>query len=366
MRGRSRRLSRRARIMLFWAVLVFLFTQLGGGVVLDYFWTSARFPSAAGVLRRIEQDRQPIDVLCLGSSRVGAGMSESIISQTLKSQLGQSLPPRVLNASIPAGDFISSEYVLQQIVRRGFRPSLAVIEVSPETLNRYDEWFFFHVRRQLRWQDIPEHFTTIWRSGQLGGLVAARLIPLSVHRRGMAEDIVASLRNSHPTVSPPALAMGEPVESDAAECEEATDCEAEWAAALQRARELPTDHQRELTAIGAGQPYRWLRHYRIAGSPARALDRLLLSCRQMGITPLLVELPVTARHREAYTPAIEAEYQTYLKNIRSQYGCAVVDYRDRLPDVLFLDNHHMLHEGAVYFSRILAQEVLAPALESQR
>jgi hypothetical protein len=44
------------------------------------------------------------------------------------------------------------------------------------------------------------------------------------------------------------------------------------------------------------------------------------------------------------------------------YDCRFVDCRDRLPDELFIDNHHLRPEGGQQFSALLACEALAPAL----
>lgn len=364
MSGRSRRLSIRARSVFLWGTGFFLAIQLAGGVLLDYAWVAARFPSAYGFLGQLDHDPRPVAIVCLGSSRVGAGMDTIELAETLRHELHLAEPLRVLNAAVPAGDLISADYMLEQLIRHGHVPRFALIEVNPETLNRCNEWYFFHVRRQLLWEDIPRHLLTICRSGQFGRLVAARLLPLHVHRREMADDLLRRL--TPPAPHQPAIEawLGEPPVASAAG-DPPADRSQRWQTALRLASTSPSPRQRELTATGAGQPYRWLRCYKIGGGSAEALDRLLVRCQRENITPILIAMPVAEAHRAAYTPAIESEFRAYMNRTAADHRCVFVDWRDRLADSLFMDNHHMSSEGSCYFSRLLAQEVLVPAWQER-
>ena len=62
-----------------------------------------------------------------------------------------------------------------------------------------------------------------------------------------------------------------------------------------------------------------------------------------------------------YTPEIDHAFLCRVVDVSRRFDCRFVDYRARIPDDYFLDNHHLHRTGGQYFSRLLAQEVLAPA-----
>lgn len=90
--------------------------------------------------------------------------------------------------------------------------------------------------------------------------------------------------------------------------------------------------------------------------------RRLNRCRENGIRVVLVRPPVIGEHRKAYTPAIESPFIAHVQNLVAAHGCPFADYCTRLPDNLFLDNHHLLAEGGRIFSDLLSAEVLAPEM----
>src|SRR5262245_1908229 len=102
MRTRAHRtLTKKARSALIWAAAYFVVLQLAGSLLFDYVWTAVRFPSAAQVLIRLEQRGKNPDIVCLGSSRFGAGINESEIGWELQQRLQLPSRPEVFNASVP-------------------------------------------------------------------------------------------------------------------------------------------------------------------------------------------------------------------------------------------------------------------------
>jgi hypothetical protein len=349
-------LHHRARSALLWAGAWFMFAQFLGGLVLDYVWTSVRFPSADRHMAALEQMPASPDIIFFGSSRFEAGIHLAEIQRTLQAELPGTCQPRVFNAAVPAGDPICGDYLLKQMLSRGVRPALAIIEVSPETLSTYNEWLAYHIRRQLCWNDVPAYFLDICRSRLIGKLVMARVLPLHVHRRQLRQDLVERL--NHRLIEPPPLEHWQAAGSTAT----ASDANPTWAGVLHHFGDVPSAEQRENTQRWIGQPYRWLGHFQIGGTATAALERMLERCREHGIRPILVGVPVTQPHRAAYTPPIEAAFQMYVHAIVQRFGCSFVDYRAQVPDAFFSDNHHLLpDEGGLYFSHRLACEVLAPA-----
>jgi hypothetical protein len=74
-----------------------------------------------------------------------------------------------------------------------------------------------------------------------------------------------------------------------------------------------------------------------------------------------VDVPVTKQFRDCITPEIDAAYRSHVNELTHRYACRFVDYRDQVPDELFIDIHHLGPEGSTYFSQRIADEVLAPA-----
>jgi hypothetical protein len=129
--------------------------------------------------------------------------------------------------------------------------------------------------------------------------------------------------------------------------------------------ERPEEEFRRRAGRGARHIRKWLRGYEISGLAAESLDRLLDRCRDHGIQVILVVPPVTSIQRVEYTPDIESAFRAYVAGLTKRRGLRTLDFRARLPDDLFVDNHHTSAEGARTFSRMLAREAVGadrPAL----
>jgi hypothetical protein len=327
----------------FWGF--FLAAQLIGGLLLDYVWPQIRFPRAYQQFHALQQFPRSPDIICLGSSRTESTIHDSSLSRAMRHFTGDP-SVRAFNAQVPGGDLISAEFVWKGLWRRGARPSLLVIEVLPEEVNHLNDWLKLHVLRQLTWPDVPAYAVEVTRTQHLLRLVQSRLVPLYTHR---CELWRAAQRN----------------------------CGAPWLPASSPAPEavLPGYHdiraealieqplqpeQIEQSTAGLHEIERGLRLYRPGGSSCKALERILTHCRRHSIDVLLLGIPVSSRHRALYTPQIEADFQSYLRQVEQTWGCRYVDCRDQSPDWLFRDNHHSLPLGGEYFSQRFAREVLGP------
>jgi hypothetical protein len=123
-------------------------------------------------------------------------------------------------------------------------------------------------------------------------------------------------------------------------------------------RQPPAASPYDRTMHGAALVPGWLKRYRIGGTTAATLDRLLARCGEHGIDVVLVAPPLTAAHRRAYTAEIEGEFQTHVRRLTQAHQFRFVDYRTRLVDSFFLDNHHLLPEGGERFCAMLVRDVL--------
>jgi len=103
-----------------------------------------------------------------------------------------------------------------------------------------------------------------------------------------------------------------------------------------------------------------LRKFQIGGISAQALERLLERYKALGITTILLGVSISSPGRTEYVSKIDAAFLSYMQKLREIHGVYFVDYRDRVPDELFRSAYYTTPQGALYVSRLLAREVLAP------
>jgi hypothetical protein len=319
-------------------------------LALDYFWPLLRFPSARKTMALLAVERDKPEIVSLGSSRLKAGMLPEEIGSLLSWQCRTERPVRVFNACVPFGDVISAEYVFGLLLEKGVKPALIVIEVSPEQLSSWDDWIGIHIRRQFRWHEAPGYFLEICRTNQLAFWLGSRINPVFYNR----EDLWAAAADAV------GAAGGGKEEAAVVRAHSIDNTGPPWEELLRPGNVVEEPEARQNSQKGLLVLPRWLRRFHRGGSRAHALERILARCRDMGTAVLLVQAPVTLAHRQAYTPEMNQEFLAYLEGLTRAYGFRFVDYRDRLPDNLFVDNHHLAREGGVYFSRLLTFEVLAP------
>jgi hypothetical protein len=341
------RYRRRAFWSLVWAILIFFTAQAATGVLLDYWWLEVRFPQAAAVLADASSRSRSPDIICLGSSRLGAAFRPAEITANVRRLTGDE-GLEAFNACIEAGDTITAEFMLDQLLRQGARPAVVVVEVSPETLADRNAWMHLHVSRQLRWQDVPGLWLDAWRTRNLPRLAAGRVVPLHAYRR----ELCASARAAWPAAW--TLRWGNRRKQPKPERDDLPFVDTQKVTGRSD-KPLPPWEQR---LIWLPMVRGWLKDYRLGGAALRALDRIVNRCQEEGIEVILVGVPVSTPHRQLYTPAIEAEFLACMNQLTERPGCRFLDWRDRFPDELFVDNHHLFREGALAFSRQFASEVL--------
>jgi hypothetical protein len=118
--------------------------------------------------------------------------------------------------------------------------------------------------------------------------------------------------------------------------------------------------EREVRAAEGRLAAKRFRKYRVGGTTAAALERLLRRCRDSGIEVVLVGVPNDSAYVRNYTPAIDAAYSDYVGRLTRDYQCRFLDYRAAVPDDLFADLCHLNPFGADYFTRKLTHEVISP------
>lgn len=357
MTRKSARLQQHSRHVVLGALGVFVLAQLGGGALLDYRWPQLRFPAAYQHFEALEQMQRSPNLLFLGSSRIKHCLDAGVLTQELRRLTGND-DFEAFGGAIPAGDPIVMEFAFRELTRRGARPELVILEITPEALNRRNDWINEHVLRQLRWDDLPHYLGDIARTRNWGRLALSRCVPLFVHRHELTRVVreeLAALVVDLPRTAP---APFSPIKSAKTVAARPVTFRRDESGATPETPPAVHPRYAKATQGGLHAIRRYLRDYQIGGRPCEALERLLAQCRAQGCRVLLLGAPVTAAHRALYTPAMDAEYRRYVDELRKAYGCSFTDCRDRLPDHLFHDNHHALPEGAQVFSRLAAEEVL--------
>jgi hypothetical protein len=342
--------GRRSRTAIGWALGLFVVVQVASGLVLDYGTPLIRFPSARSVLGVARQDPTPPSFAFFGSSRTGAAIYHDDLNHIL-AEPGKPLP-RTISMAVPAADAIAMEFLLDQLLESGPIPKWAVIEVSPETVNAENTWWMsVHVLRQLNWEHVPTHIQAAIKGKAAWPFLEARLVPTYTYRK----QIVAETKETIVDWLPKKEAAGQ----GPAVTPDPSPVPLNWADLIRAPAKPPDDQLIENSRVGGQTIIRKsLTPYRVGGLSATALERMLVKCRSAGVRTILLGIPTCSAHRAEYTPAIEDEYDAFVRRLVTEYGCRYVDGRDWVPDTLFLDTLHVDIDGGKLFTRRLAGEVL--------
>lgn len=330
--------ARRALLLTGWCILG---GEILAGLLIDRAGVEIRFPELPKLIRvALQQGRSP-DIVFFGSSRFQSLLNAQVVRQEI-AEATNSAAPLVLNASVSYGDTIAMDFVSAKTLETGVRPSVVVLEVSPETVSRRSFAFPTHVMRQFKWPDMLGAFPDMlwnlfWSGAPPLRLLSFRLIPAYRFRSEFQQWALEALGLQFPLFSP-----------------EKT-LQPEAGAAAQ-----PHGAPAELRLKGAAVTRQRLRHFKVGGLSARALERMIERYKTLGATSVLVGVPISNPSRSEYVPEINAAFLAYMERLEESYGVYFVDYRDRVPDEFFKSAYYTTREGTLYFSCLLAREVLVP------
>ncbi|TMA34152.1 MAG: hypothetical protein E6J79_17045 [Deltaproteobacteria bacterium] len=360
MSSRPRPDPARARRVLAVAGAVIAAGQLATGLALDAAPAKVRFAQGARVLEQARALGGARYVLLLGSSRFWE-LDPATAATVLRETAGAGSPP-VLKGAVPAGDPVVADYLLERLLGQGSRPELIALEISPETVCYPTRWAAEHAIRFFTWSDVAAWAPEIALAGQARKVAAARFTPVQLYRRELLTWI-AGTAPPYLRVAPPGRLDGTSARRLARPVPRVEDARPPPAPTANGAGVTePPERMRPnaATLFGLRETRKWLRHYRLDGGAARALEHLLARCQDAGIRVALVGVPVSSWVRELYTSEIERAFGGYMDRVSGRFGTEFVDYRARIPDRFFKDHHHLNRRGADLFVRMLAGEVLAP------
>lgn len=321
--------------MLLWCLVCFVGGQMALGLVIDYAFPEYRFPWFYRLVEQAGTVKSPETILCLGSSRFGTGLFAGELTAQLRQVTGSS-DVTVINASVPGGDYITSERMLKMLVDRGMRPRLVLLEFCPELLNSHMGWLNLHTTRTLCWHDLPTFGAELASLQQMQRFAMCRLFPLAQYRQGIRTRLKDQWL---------------PKDDSERTFTEMTD--QHWTVELEQPAWPVPKQMAELANHFV--------KYEIGGQPVACFERMLRRCEEEQISVVLVEPPMTQVHRQHYIAEIERQYQAYYQQLHSRHDLSRFSYRDAVPDSEFYDHHHCLRSGAKLWGEKVVQEVLAPA-----
>jgi hypothetical protein len=243
----------------------------------------------------------------------------------------------VFNAFIPAGDPVVMEFETDKLLATGIRPSVVVIEILPEVLSRRNLWLNFHLGRQFRWPEVWNSLPDAYLAGTLHLAVATRFNAVYTFRSEFQHWALDALKLRFE----PSTFIDENAQKQAK-------------------RAQPADL--EVLQRGAVFGRKNVRGYEIGGLNTRALILMIERYSKLGTTIVFIAPPVSSPYRAAYSVPVDNAYLAYMHRLGKTYGTYFFDYRHRLADHQFWDPYHTTTNGKLYFSRLLAREIIVPLI----
>ena len=331
-----RRDTKIARRTLVLSALIIFLGEILAGFLIDRAPLEIRFPDVPRIIGLARQRGASPDIVFFGGSRFGNLVNTKAVEQELAKATSNG-SPFVLNAAVPAGDSVTFDFLAAKLLEVGVCPSMAVIEVSPETVSRRNFLLHYHLARQFTWADAVNSLPDVFYSGRVPRLLSTRLVPVYFFRREFrqwafeASGLQFLLCCSVDKIKRPQI--------------QAADADTTSAERLVKGTKATRSR---------------LRKFQIGGISARALERLLERYKALGITTILLGVSISSPARTEYVSKIDAAFLSYMQKLRTIYGVYFVDYRDRVPDEFFQSAYYTTPQGALYVSPLLAREVLAP------
>lgn len=296
--------------------------------------------------RRAAAPGRPLWVM-LGSSRTQLGLQAGQYRGIASAQA-----PLVFNFGMPGCGPIMQRVCLERLLERGVRPDLLFVEVMPAMLSwrggqPMEERMLDGSRLSVaELTSLLSYFEQPRRA--LGRWSAAWLAP--AHRR--ARELRRLVRLDDVGEAPDPAAADHLMDEYGWQC---VPCSADAA------------RRRDLILMASNQYDGALAEFELGARPTAALRALIARCRCESIDVTLVLMPEAESFRSLYSAGAEAELQSFLLDLRSEYGAALVDARHWVADEHFSDGHHLSPAGAAAFTvRFQRESLLVAAARTRR
>ncbi len=278
----------------------------------------------------------------IGSSRSLDGINAGAVGPDLTQRLGR--PVAAFNfAHAGAGPVLNAIY-LRRLLADGVTPDAVVIEVHPGLIGARAEslesrWV---QATRLRPEELPlvRAMSFPAREPDAHG-VRGRVLPWSAYRLPLIDRYAPAL-----SVVPYPVGARQ-------SCDEH---------GFVRCRSVTPAERAKLIGLTRAQYAEHLADYAPGGTGVAGLRDALETCRAANIRAALVLTPESSEFRNWYPEPGRSRIGPVIAELAREFGAAVVDCREWLPDDLIGDGHHLPGPGADAFSARLSADALAPWL----
>jgi hypothetical protein len=339
--ARPRRLKQSARSVLLWSLGIYALAAAVLDGIMDH-WCPAPFEKVYRLKWRDlcqfaeETPDRPL-LLMLGSSRTQTGFQAGRLDGMIGSD-GQ--PLAAYNFGVPAAGPIHEYLYLRQMLEKGIRPRLLLVEFLPPLFNRtHDRLISEEGWTQPAWASAKQFLRMAPYFSQPGRKanewLEGRLAPWYAHRMPLQAWMLTALglAKDHRPV---------PYAHDRWGC---------------RYPEPLTPRERAERAAVAYEYMPSLQRFRPGDGPVRAMRDLLDCCRREAIPVVLVLTPESTRFHSWYSPRCLESMRDLLGELRATYGVEIIDGGRWLKDDEFSDGHHPNESGARTFTTRLREEL---------
>ena len=326
----------------------FALWQIGLGTLIEAWRPELRDPSFEIKYRQLTRllrlhQEPPATILFMGSSMTANGVNAGLLEQPLASSLGR--PVVSYNLAINGDGPLAHLIHMQRLLRRGIRPELVVVELSPllcevgqvkQEIRRYPPNLLEHSDLDImeRHADQPDLYTDWWQ---------AHLVPIHGHR-------IMILNQSARTFVP----FSERVELW-------TDADRHgWRGKKQP---TPAEHERILEEIESQFKERGAK-YKIDEVPLNALRELTELLAKERIATVFVLMPEGPLFRTFYLPERVAPVLATFAGLSRKHGFPLLSARDWFDEDKFRDSYHLHEQGANAFTERLLREIISPTMHA--
>jgi hypothetical protein len=330
------------RAVLFWSLGIYALSAMILNVVMDR-WCPAPYEKVyrikrEGLYRLAEEEPDRSLVVMLGSSRTEGAFQGGQIDGFSDSK---GRPLQGYNFGVPAAGPIHEYLYLLEMLERGIRPRLLLVEFLPPLFNdahgrliSEEKWTapaWTSASQLIRLSPYlvhPVRKKTAW--------IQARLAPWCTYRAHLHGWFMKQL------LPPPSDTVPVPYPHDRWGC---------------RLPEPLTAEESSRRWMMTQEYVPSLQQFRLGQEPVRAMYDLLQCCRDEKIPVVLVITPESTVFRSWYSASCRAVTRNLLAELRATYGVEVIDTTEWLDDDDFMDGHHVAASGAQKFTARLLVEV---------
>lgn len=356
--------TRRSCQSLLWGLGIFVATQLGLAVAIEYALPELRDPYYGFKRQRLEQrleargDSAQV-VVMLGSSRTAFGLKAVELEQQLSRGLRQ--PVVAFNFGIPAAGPVMELLNFKRLLADGIKPDYLLVEVLPP---------LFCAPRDSR---SPSAESSAEKAVEARWLPADRLWLRELSLLEKQGFPTHELRQAWWKTWPvPAFSHRFAIVSAffpawlpwnlRQDWGRGTD-ECGWSVPLIK-HDTPADRRQAVERAHKEYDH-YLNDFRLGQTPCNALRELLTECRRQNIPVALVLMPEGPTFQSWYSPRAQREVETFLNELKEEYQAPLIDCRSWIGEEGFSDSHHLVIQGATQFTERLGREVL-PLLQPER